>query len=73
MQQIINKMRVCRDLRALSLSDRDSSCNAPRSTEVPRSNHPVSEGSMTLADDKRPEANLLIGLSQYALQCHTSQ
>ena len=37
----------------------------------PRPKEAVSEGSMTLAEDKRPEANLLIGLSQYALQRHT--
>ena len=60
---MISKMRVRRDLRALLLSDRDHSCNAPRSTEAPRPTHTVSEGLMTLAQDKRPEANLLIGLS----------
>jgi len=63
MQQMIRKMPVRRDLRALSLNDRDQSCNAPRSTETPRPKHAVSEGLMTLAEDKRPEANLLIGLS----------
>ena len=36
-----------------------------------RPKHEVSEGLMTLAEDKRAEANLLIGLRQYALQCHT--
>jgi len=63
MQQMISKMRVRRDLQAMSLSNKDRSCNAPRSTEVPRHKHAVSEGLMTLAEDKRPEANLLIGLS----------
>jgi len=47
----------------MSLSDMDQSCNAPRSTEGPRPKHAVSEGLMTLAEDTRPEANLLIGLS----------
>jgi len=72
-QQMKSNMGVCWDLRALSLSDKGSTCNPPRSTEVPRPKHAVSEGSMTLAEDQRPEANLLIGLSQYALQCHSSQ
>jgi len=71
MQQMISKMRVRKDLRAMSLSDRDQSCNAPRSTEAPRHKHAVSEGSMTLAEDKRPEANQLIGLIWYALQRHS--
>jgi hypothetical protein len=35
-----------------------------------RSYHAVSEGSMTSADDKRPEANQLIELKPHALQCH---
>jgi len=69
-QQMICKMQVSGDLRALSLSDRDSSCNPPQSTEVPRPKPAVSEGLMTLADHKRPEAYLLIRLSQYALQHH---
>jgi len=43
----------------------------PRSTEVPRPKHAVSEGSMTLAEDKRPEANLFFWLRQHALQHHT--
>jgi len=58
------------DLWVLLLSDKDSACKAPQFKEAPRSNHPVSEGLMTLAEDKRTEANLLIGLSQYALQHH---
>jgi len=70
---MISNMLVRRDLRALSLSDRDSSCNAPRSTDAPSPNHAVSEGLMTLAEDKRPVANLFIWLSQYALQLYTSQ
>ena len=70
MQQMISKMLVRRDLQAWSLSNRDSSCNTPRCTEVPRPKHAVSEGLMTLAVEKRPEANLLIWLSQYALQRH---
>jgi len=60
---MIIKMLVRRDLRAMSLSDRDQSCNAPRSTEAPRPKHAVSEGLLTLAEDKRPEATLLIELS----------
>jgi len=70
---MISNMLVHRDLRALSLSDRDSSCNAPRSTDAPGPNHAVSEGLMTLAEDTRPVANLFIWLSQYALQRYTSQ
>ena len=73
MHQMISNMRVHRDLQTLSLSDTDSFCNTPRSTEVPRPTYTVSEGLMTLAEDKRPEANLPIGLSQYALQHHTSR
>jgi len=60
---MISKMLVCRDLWALSLSDRDQSCNAPRSTEAPKPKHAISEGLMTLAEDWRPEATLLIELS----------
>jgi hypothetical protein len=33
--------------------------------------HAVSEGLMTLAEDKRPEANQLIEFRPYALQRHT--
>jgi len=65
-------MLVRRDLPALSRSERDQSCNAPWSTEAPRPYHAVSEGLMTLAEDKRPEATLLIELSLYALQRHTA-
>jgi len=36
--------------------------------EQSRPKHDVTEGIMTLAEDKRPEATLLIGLSYYALQ-----
>jgi len=36
-----------------------------------RPKHVVSVRLMTLAEDKSPEANLLIGMSQYALQRHT--
>jgi hypothetical protein len=32
--------------------------------------HAVSEGLLTLAEDKRPEANRLIELRSYALQRH---
>jgi len=32
--------------------------------------HGVSEGLITLAEDKRREANLLVGSSQYAVQRH---
>jgi len=60
---MISKMWVRRDLRAVSLSNMDQSCNAPWSTEAPRPKHAVSEGLMTLAEDNRPEATLLIGLS----------
>jgi len=70
---MISKMGGSRDLRAMSISTRYSSCNVPRSTEVLRTKHTQSEGLMTLAGDMRPEANLLIGLGQYALQLHTGQ
>jgi hypothetical protein len=40
-------------------------------TGVSRPKHDVTERFMTLADDKRPEATLLIMLSWYALQCQT--
>ena len=63
-------MQARRDLWTLSLSDEDSIWNAPRSMEVTKPKHAVSEGLMALAEDKRPEANLLVGLSQYALQHH---
>ena len=36
-----------------------------------RPKHVVSQGSMTLAKDMRPEANLLIEFRQYALQWHS--
>ena len=36
-----------------------------------RPKRPVSEGITTLAEDRRPEANLFIGLSQNALQRNT--
>jgi len=36
--------------------------------EAPRPKHAVSEGLMTLAEDRRPEATLLVGSSMYALQ-----
>jgi len=55
-------MRVLRDIQALSLRNRDQSCNVPPSTEALRPKHNVSEGLMTLAEDDMPEANLLIGL-----------
>jgi len=67
---MISKMRVRRDLQALSHRERDSSFNAPWPTEVPRPKHALSEGLMTLAEYKRPEDNLLVGSSQYALQHH---
>ena len=73
MQQMISNMLVCRDLQTLTLGDRDSFCNTPWSTEVPRPKYAVSVGLMTLAEDKRPEANLLIGLSEYAFQHYTSR
>jgi len=66
-------MLVCRDLQTLTSSDRESFCNTPRSTEVPRPKYAVSVGLVTLAEDKRPEANLLIGLSAYAFQHYTSR
>jgi hypothetical protein len=43
----------------------------PGQRERSRPKHDVSEGIMTSADDMRPEATLLIGLSKYALQRQT--
>jgi len=60
---MICKILVRGDLQALSLSDKDQSWNAPRSTEAPTHKHAVSEGLMSLAQDKMPEATMLIGLS----------
>jgi hypothetical protein len=43
----------------------------PGQREWSRPKHDVIEGIMTLAEDMRPEATLLIGLSKYALQRQT--
>jgi hypothetical protein len=43
----------------------------PGQREYSRPEHDVTEGIMTSADDMRPEATLLIGLSYYALQRQT--
>ena len=52
-------MRVCGSSQAQALSGG----NTLRRSPVYGPKHAVSEGSMTLAEDKRPGANLLIGLS----------
>jgi len=36
-----------------------------------RPEHAVSAGLVTMAEDKRPKATLIIGLSEYASQRHT--
>jgi hypothetical protein len=43
----------------------------PGQRERSRPEHDMTEGIMTSADDMRPEATLLIGLSWYALQRQT--
>jgi len=43
----------------------------PSQGERSRPRHDLSEGIITLADDMRPAATLLIGLSWYALQCQS--
>jgi hypothetical protein len=43
----------------------------PGPREWSRPEHDVNAGVMTLADDKRPEATLLIAFSEYAVQCQT--
>jgi hypothetical protein len=43
----------------------------PGQREESRPKHDVTEGIMTSADDTRPEATLLIGLSYHALQRQT--
>jgi len=43
----------------------------PGQRQESRPKHDVTEGIMTSADDMRPEATLLIGLSEYALQHQT--
>jgi len=43
----------------------------PGHREMTRPKHDVTEGIIKLADDKRPEDTLLIGLSKYALQRQT--
>jgi hypothetical protein len=43
----------------------------PGQREFSRPEGRVIEGIMTLAEDKRPKATLLIGWSWYALQCQT--
>jgi hypothetical protein len=55
-------MRVCGNLQAHALSGE----NTLRLSSVygsPKPKHAVSEGLLALAEDKRPEATLLIGLS----------
>jgi hypothetical protein len=43
----------------------------PGQRERSRPKYDVTDGFMTSADDTRPEATMLIGLSAYALQCQT--
>jgi len=50
------------DLGAQGLSGKNNSWQPPVDGRL-RTEHEVSEGSLALADDKRPEATLLIGLS----------
>ena len=51
-----------RDRRTLSLRDRGRYAHSPDHRSLDPK-HAVHEGLMTLAEDKRPEATLLIGLS----------
>jgi hypothetical protein len=55
-------MRVSEDLQAHALSGESILRRSPVYGS-PKPKHAVSEGLMTLAEDKRPEATLLIGLS----------
>jgi len=51
-----------RDRRTLSLRDKESCAHSPVHGS-PEPKHAVREGLMALAEDMRPEATLLIGLS----------
>jgi hypothetical protein len=51
-----------RDRRTLSLRDKGRCAHSPDHRSLDPK-HAVHEGLMALADDKRPEATLLIGLS----------
>jgi len=51
-----------RDRRTLSLRDREQCAHSPDHGS-PDPKHAVHEGLMALAEDMRPEATLLIGLS----------
>jgi hypothetical protein len=53
---------ITRDRCTLSLRDRDYCAHSPDHRSLDPK-HAVREGLMTLAEDKRPEATLLIGLS----------
>ena len=50
------------DLQPMHTSDRNN-CATPWFTEVPEPKHGVSGDILALAEDKRPEATLLIGVS----------
>jgi hypothetical protein len=51
-----------RDHRTLSLRDKGRCAHSPGHSSL-HPKHAVREGLMALAEDKRPEATLLIGLS----------
>ena len=61
-QQSLVNMQVSGTLGLLSQKIRKTRV-LPGQRELSRPKHDVIEGIMTLADDKRPEATLLIGLS----------
>jgi hypothetical protein len=69
-QQSIVYMRV-RRIVSLSPQDIRSTGALPGQRERSRPKHDVTEGIMTLAEDMRSEATLLIGLSLNALQRQT--
>jgi len=69
-QQTITQYASKRDRQPHGLSSENSLLHSPVYGWL-RPKHAVSQGLMTLAEDIRPEANLLIELRQYALQRHT--
>jgi hypothetical protein len=61
-QQSIVNMRVCGIVVLLPQAIRETDAT-PGQREKSRPKHDVTEGIMTSAEDMRPEATLLIGLS----------
>ena len=59
-----------RDQKAYAVSGRNTLQHAPVYRRL-RPKHAESEGLLALAEDERPEATLLMGVSWYASQRHT--